>query len=282
MHQWRTDHEPSFPTAWTEILPIATSGAHTCAPLIAVALAGIESGRDRFVNQGSIVDDLLYPANWHRTGRTLVADFPVSVVFIYQALHGAACLNTEQPALALQLVTTNIELPGYSERLPLWRHHGVMGWPDVFEHRCTTAWEAVSSLSTKWLWLDTIFGDAAEYRASLAAYYMLLNVFEYVETLAVDNGKLLRDSTLRLDIPLCYESERDEITRRAYQMLTKNKAVILNLWRGKKISDPMAKSNWKLWVEICSRWLANVYQYSMNTQITHRSLMEDLNFSGGS
>lgn len=128
IQDWRSTHEKSFPNTWQEILPIAMSGAATYAPLIAIALAGVQSGQTKFNNQRAILDDILYPRNWNRSGRTILVDFPTTLAFVYQGLHGAVCLATDQLETAIKLVSAPIEFTGMSKKhsiLAASRHNGM-------------------------------------------------------------------------------------------------------------------------------------------------------------
>lgn len=273
---WRNEHEQTLPNDWQKILPIAVSGAATYSPLIAIALAGVESGQTRFNNQRAILDDILYPANWNRGGRTILVEFPTTLAFVYQGLHGSVCLATEQLDIAFNLITAPVEFPDFRESISFWRHHGAMGWPEAFERKCTTAWSTLSNITTQWNWLNTIFGDANEFKVSLCAYYMALNLYEYIDTLASGNIDKLSKGELRIEIPLCFESEDRDIKRKAYGLLTKNPEALVNLWRSRNIDDEIVKKHWDSWLIICNEWLDNVYRYRAHGEVTHKKLIDEL------
>lgn len=276
IQEWRSTHERSFPNTWQEILPIAMSGAATYAPLIAIALAGVQSGQTKFNNQRAILDDILYPRNWNRSGRTILVDFPTTLAFVYQGLHGAVCLATDQLDTAIKLVNAPIEFPGMNKSVQFWRHHGAMGWPEAFEGKCTTGWSTLSNLIGQWNWLTQIFGDVEEYKAALCAYYMALNVYEYVDTLESGNIKALSEGKITLEIPLCYESENDDIKRRAYRLLTSDPDVVMRLWRSRGIDDNVVKENWAAWINVCAGWIGNVYKFGFHSGVSHGKLLREL------
>jgi hypothetical protein len=273
---WRSKIEPAFPEKWEQFLPMAKEGVGTYAPLIAIALAGVESGREKFTNQRAILDDILYPNNWTRGGVTIIVDFPMTLAFVYQGLHGATCMVSGQPTIALNLIKSNIEFPGWRERIPMWSNHGVMGWPEGFKGEATTSWKVLASLADDWEWLARIFGDPKEYRAALSAYYMMLNLFEYVDQLSKSVTELASPQNIRLEIPLCYESESDEVRRRAYSMLLTDPEALRDIWRARDISDAVVKSNWESWLEVCGRFISSVYPFAHRYQITHKDLISDL------
>lgn len=274
--EWRSNVEPAFPGKWDEFLPMAKDGVQTYAPLIAIALAGIESGQPKFTNQRAILDDILYPKNWTRGGLTVIVDFPTTLAFVYQGLHGATCMVSSQPNIALKLVTSSIEFPGWQERIPMWSHHGVMGWPEGFKGEATTGWKSLAALAENWGWLLEIFGDSDEYRSALSAYYMMLNLFEYVEALVTLDRATMNEKEMRLEIPLCYESESDDVKRRAYSILLSDPDALRAIWRDRNVSDDHVKSNWDSWLRVCSGFISNVYPYSHRYSITHKDVISDL------
>src|SRR5439155_25972840 len=89
------------------------------APLMAVALAGITSGRDKFRDQRSVIDDLANPSGWGRGGLDVIVEIPAALVFVVQSLCGAACLDTDQLDQAIQLGRMKIATRCDSDAHPL-------------------------------------------------------------------------------------------------------------------------------------------------------------------
>ncbi|OAI27730.1 toll/interleukin-1 receptor domain-containing protein [Methylomonas koyamae] len=273
---WRSNVEPAFPSQWDDSLPLAKEGVKTYAPLIAIALAGVESGQPKFTNQRAILDDILYPNNWTRGGVTVMVDFPTTLAFVYQGLHGATCMVSSQPNVAINLISSNIEFPGLHERIPMWSNHGVMGWPQGFKGEATTGWKALTALSEEWSWLHEIFGEKDEYRAALSAYYMMMNLFEYVNMLTTRDHDKISEQNVRLEIPLCYESEAEHVKRRAYSILMSDPDALRRIWTTRGIDDATVQKHWSSWLKICSAFISGVYPYAHRFQITHRDLIADL------
>ena len=273
---WREKHEGGFPREWEAIFPVAIEGITTYSPLISIAVAGVESGRKKFNNQLSILDDILYPKNWNRAGLTIVGDFPLSMAFIYQGLHGAVCLETDQLDVAINMIRTQTDFPGWKEDIPFWMHHGVMGWPDIFEHKATKAWDVLSTLPNDWVWLEVVFGDIEEYQAALCAYYMVLNINEYASTLSSSLIDLLEKGELKLDIPLCFVVLDDDIKRKAYRMLTSDIDKLASIWRSVDVSDEQIVKYWGAWISLCNNWLGNVYRGGFYGSLPHEKLIDDI------
>jgi hypothetical protein len=78
------------------------------SPLMAIALAGVESGSERFRNQTSVLSDILNPSGWIRSGRTDLTDLPEALAFIYQAVNGAMCVQSRQFDLAATLAKSRL------------------------------------------------------------------------------------------------------------------------------------------------------------------------------
>ena len=146
----------------------------------------------------------------------------------------------------------------------------------MVESLCTTGWSTLSNLSEQWKWLNTIFGDVDEYKSSLCAYYMALNVYEYVDTLKSGNIKALSDGDIHLEILLCYESENDDIKRRAYRLLTSNPEAVLRLWRDRGIDDKIVREHWASWMKVCGTWLGKVYRFGFHRGVSHSKLLDEL------
>ena len=68
------------------------------APLISVALVGVESRNEHFKNQESLLDDLLNIQSmegWNRAGYVRWIEIPYALGYVYHSLHGSLCLQYE-------------------------------------------------------------------------------------------------------------------------------------------------------------------------------------------
>ena len=151
-----------------------------------------------------------------------------------------------------------------------------MGWPKALEGNCTKAWDTIFTLSKKWEWIKNIFGDSEEYQSALCAYYMALNVYEYIDVLGSRNKQSLIDGSLHLEIPLDFYSSDDDIKLRAYRLLTNEASKIVTIWRDAGIDDAIAIKHWKNWIEVCIKWLNGVYSYRFVGMDLHENLLEKL------
>ena len=80
------------------------------------------------------------------SGIVTLADYPRTFVYVYQALHGAACLHTGQADLAIALIETPLQRRWKEEYLPLWRDPQAIGWPAGLPEGCIQAWEFLQAL----------------------------------------------------------------------------------------------------------------------------------------
>ena len=98
------------------------------SPLISVALAGVESGREQFRDQKSIIYDLLNIAGWNRySGHQLWRRIPHALEYVYHSLHGSLSLITNQLNLALSLARVKIPIVDGTEALSFMGKKSVYG-----------------------------------------------------------------------------------------------------------------------------------------------------------
>jgi hypothetical protein len=260
----------------TELPNLVMEAATTCAPLMAVALAGVESGNEKFKNQIALIDELLAPKDWIGNGPTVIVDIPDVLVCIYQALHGALCLETDQVPLALAMARTRIQRPHDSESSLLWQDHQLIGWPESLGHTCTTTWSLLMTLPEKWPWLLEIFGSTEDFQVSLGAYYLALSVQEFANILQKGREKLLTEKELFLDIPLSFASGQREIARKSYRLLLRNAGDVRTIWRSLGVTDGSMFVHWPAWIEHNYVWLKKAHRFAYSARLPQEKLFEDL------
>ncbi|ABQ26033.1 toll/interleukin-1 receptor domain-containing protein [Geotalea uraniireducens] len=258
--EWRRLHEQKPPSNEEQLVAQTLEAAKCYSPLAAMALAGVESGRSKFNNQVAVLDDILFPKGWSLNGFKDVTNVPESIAFIYQALHGAAAVITDQLPLAMKLAKTQMDFPFWNEPIRLCDNTGVMGWPKALGQKVTPVWNALLSLPEQWAWLNEMFGD--DYKAAIGAYYMALSLNEYAELLASGNAKVFFSGTHKsLDIPLWFLRLEVDDVRRALRLLTQDVDAVKSIWRVHGVEDDTIVLNWADWVKTCTGWLGNVYGF---------------------
>ena len=109
LNAWRAKWEQQQDQIKENWIEFNVEGLKALEPLFAVAMAGIESGVDKFNRQSALVHDLLEPRSWERSGLTLLCDFPQTTAFVFQALVGVFAIHSEQPQLVFDLANQRIK-----------------------------------------------------------------------------------------------------------------------------------------------------------------------------
>lgn len=258
------------------IIERIVEAASIYSPLICMSLTGVESGKDEFKNQSSVLDTILYPKDWGYSGPTVYVNINRGIAFIYQALHGALSLDTNQPDLALGLATTVIVDKYNSKSLPLWKIKDLIGWPDSFGHNCIIAWNALKSLPNNWEWLLNIFGDNDKFIASICSYYALLNFYEYLDVFNNSNENIFKDPyNNRLDVPVCFLMEGNN-TIQGIKLLIRNKDFLEKLIKDYNLDIYQIKENWNVWIQMYTNWIHNAYKCFIRGDDTYSRFVDIL------
>ena len=108
---WRDTQGKELPQKVEELSQWALPGVTSISPLIAIALAGVESQSEYFNNQVGLLDEFLQPTGWEGSGNTIVTQFPETIAFVYQALLGAVAMQTQQAEIVKRLAW--VEIPDF-------------------------------------------------------------------------------------------------------------------------------------------------------------------------
>lgn len=279
MIKWRNKYETNnFPRDIKSLQEIALEGANIYAIIFSIALAGIESGREKFANQISIIDEILNPRDWNPAGLTVIVNFPDTIACVYQALNGSMCLQTHQLSLATKLARSNITKRFENLSLPLFKRHSIVGWPETLGQKSTDVWSFLAKLPEKWNWLTDPFSSAQEYKESLCAYYLALSIIELVDDIARGNEKqLLQNNEITFDVPLIFMREDFEILRRAYRLLLIDKDQIRDIWESKKIKEEKVKELWPRWIYHLKNWNSRASIFGFDSSIIiHENLFDEM------
>jgi hypothetical protein len=246
-------------------------------PLIVISIAGVLSANSKFNSQRAILDDILHPRDWTRSGSTDIVDMPLTIAFAYQALHGATCLYSDQLSLAIRFARERVTLGYRSEGSPLYKESGIIGWPPTLGGNSKVGWEFLWNLPERWTWLSEVFGEANEYRVSLCAYHIGLTLLELVDTIDQGNEAVLDEPRIRLEVPIRFPVMDQDIVRRAYRMFLNNPEQITEIWRSRKVAEETVKKLWPKWIAVTSRSMRGEYGYLFNAPfMVHESLFDDI------
>jgi len=276
---WRSTYENYGSQSKEALVNQSMEGVQAFSPLIAIALAGIASGRSKFANQLALLDDILNPKDWNRGGIVSVIEVPKAAAFVYQALHGAMCLYTDQVTQAVEMVRSNIKLSDYPEQIGIWQEHEIIGWPRSFTGNSSVAWEVLTSLPETMPWINNIFGDSDDFLAALVAYYLVLNIQEYSQALKNNQENSFTIDRFRLDTPLFFESTSNDVKRRAYNLLLQNGDQIKSIWSSLGIEEYKFVKYWDAWIALCFDWLNSGGRFYSAREMLHKNLVRDLNLN---
>ena len=188
--QWRQEElDKQRPETIKQLHEAMDKAIDFVAPLISVALVGVESRNENFNNQTSLLDDLLHiqsMEDWNLAGYVPWIEIPYALGYVYQSLHGSLCFQTNQLKLALSLARTKFPLTVDSQYTKsLWENSQLMGYCESLGRNRIDCWNYLANAYDRWKWLSHIFTDDIEYRVSLVAYYMALSMYELSAEIAV-------------------------------------------------------------------------------------------------
>lgn len=241
------------------------------APLLLMATAGIESGRDRFTDQRGLLGDLLALPDWWGEARSI----PTSLGFYYQLFHGALCMDTGQLRLAAGLFQMAVHI-GEGESRPVWQTRRLIGYPPWFPS-ATAAWNYAIDRAEKWPWVAKVFETPLAYRVAVTAYYMTLNLYELAELLGAGRHSSL-DTTdlLVLDVPLCFATEPEEVAQRAMRLLAGQSDQLAQAISVHGVSFKDIGANWGPWIGQNKKWLRQLLSNPILGDLNYQRLPEIL------
>lgn len=229
---------------------LAEEAATIYAPLFATALAGVDSSDERFRHQVGVLYDIVRPSDWIPSGFTSMVNLPKAMGYLFQGLHGALCVDTDQLKLAIELATSS--MPNRDgENEPLYLHPDLIGWPESISERSDEAWKYLLGVPRTWPWLSEPFGPNIQtFQASLYAYYLALSILELTVDIAKGNTAGLVNENARglmFNVPLHLSSISSETRTRAYALLIRQRDAVADIWRSRKVSDVDMVRFWTVW-----------------------------------
>ncbi len=243
------------------------------SPVISVALAGVESKMEQFRDQKSTLEDLL-DITGEKGGGPVVPvvwlDISFALGYVYHSLHGGLSLFTNQLDLALSLARVKTFDSKTKKYLYVWERDEFMAGFGPLGPNFTDSWEYLSTAYKRgWEWLAPIFGDESEYRTSLVAYYMALNIHELASRIASDQQDMLNAiSVFNLKVPLTFLSEDYSIIQRAITLL-RNQEELTKLWTCLNVTREQMESSWGNWIRAYEKWLWGGNELQHNSIARH-------------
>ena len=275
LSSWRAKYDQTPPRSDDTLIAATSEGVSIFSPLIAASLASICARRELFSNQVATFEEILFPKDWNRAGMVVLTEMPEAAAYIYQALHGAACIQSAQLTVAMRLVNTKVQFFNLDNPLPIWKNHKIMGWPRALPDHSKKVWNVLLSVSGSWQWVLSLFGDETELKTALAAYYMALNILDYTDVLATNREAHLSEGQIRPEIPLNFVHFDNDIGRRAYRLLMQDVTQVKQIWSSLGITDARFAKHWEKWLETCAPATAEGY-LSFPKRMPHSNLAKDL------
>jgi len=247
------------------------------APLMSLAIAGVESGRGKFADQRGLLSDIIDISGWNYSGLTILVNLPYALAYVYQNLHGALCVYTGQFDIAVSLAEKKIRGVHEQNFEKLWHKAEIVGWPESLGGNCGTAWDYMVSAYSRWSWLSAIFTTEEDFRTALIAYQMILNINELIDLIENGDVKALKeDSPIDLSIPLIFAKEGREINRRAFQLIINKPVALESLWENTGVTKETIESNWTDWMTKCHYWMRPNGGFGFRTTLEFKDLFEAL------
>lgn len=265
--QWRQNElDRQEPKSKEQLAQVVDRAVEIISPLMTVALVGVESGREKFRNQKSLLDDLLNVAGWNPVGYRTWINIPNALGYVYFSLHGCVSLSTNQIDLALGLARVKMPVPDGTKFLYVWEIKELRRQtPNLSGGRSANvieSWDFLVEAHEKWRWLSSIFKTQLEYRTSLVAYNMAMNIHELAALIASDRQDRLNSySSYPFNIPLTFFFQDYDITKRAASLLRRNPETLMELWTCLDVTREEMENSWEDWCRLAENQLSQLLQY---------------------
>ncbi|MGB0372883.1 MAG: toll/interleukin-1 receptor domain-containing protein [Opitutales bacterium] len=255
LRAWRAEWEQRRSEINDKWIECNVDGLKAIEPVFAVAMAGIESGVDKFNRQSSLVHDLLEPKSWEHSGLVFFSDFPQTATLTFQSLVGIFSIHTEQASLVFGLANQRIKKKYDSESTLLWNYSKVIGWPESLGGRCNNTWKFLWELPENIPWIAEKLGSVERYRECICGHYFMLSFVEFIDTFRASPEKLKsEDPDLAIPTYFLHYSELSVALREIlYQ-----KDQLLDYIKRQGIKPEDLRNSWPKWMKQCKIYLGQI------------------------
>lgn len=255
LNTWRAKWEQQQDQIQGNWIEFNVEGLRAIEPLFAVALAGVESGVDKFNRQAGLVHDLLELRSWNGSGLTVLCDFPQTLGYVFQVLLGAFSVHSGQLGLAFDVANQRVKRKYENESALLWEVSSVVGWPESLAGNCITAWNFIWSLPEHLTWLQDKLHSMDRYRECLCGHFLLLSWVEFIDA-AQNKENILDQDEVNLCVPSLFVNSAE--LSGGMRLLVEEKDALLEYAERNSVSREKIKTLWPKWVKICRSWNARV------------------------
>lgn len=248
-------------------------GLEVLEPLFAVALAGVESGLDRFNRQEGLVFDLLAPPFLEQSGPP--AAFPEVVAFVFQALLGTFAVYSGQPRLVFDLANQRVRSKYRNKSNLLWKNNELIGWPNYLNHDCKVAWRFLWELPKEMPWVAEKISGERRFRECLCGHYFLLSFVEFIDCMR-GRSQFPDRGLHEIAVPPLFIAQ-DELSAGLRDVL-EEKQQLLEYIHSKGVSQSALVEAWPKWVKRSENFMMSggSSYYPEDTRDEYKHFMEDL------
>ena len=277
--RWKKEKGTNFPAANKELPSYMVGAVSAYAPVFAVAIAGVQSGEEKYAKQVGLIDWILDPPGWAVQGRAEINMIPELIVFVYQAVLGATAIHSGQSKLAFELANARLRSPWDppGESILLFKSTKFIGWPTSMNRNCSLGWIFLDKLLTEWEWLSQAFGND-EILSAVHAHYLFLNLLDFISSAKrhADNGNIGEARG-----PLYVGVAADRVWARSYSVLLLSGDFIKELLEENGISQRDFERLWPEWIHQSNMWVKEVCKSHRGDELPHKFLYRDLISRGG-
>lgn len=183
-----------------------------------------------------------------------------------------------EPAYRLGAAKVGSKYAGRDKK-PIYQNTKITGWPESLAHNCPIAWTFLGRIIESWTWLHDIFGGAAECRAAVTSYYLVLNFLNFIR-LSKDGNLEGEELQWPVTVPLMFSRWGAETCDRGYELLLQQRELVQGLREANGLDDEdRFRSLWKTWIEENGRWVGEVNKgcFYRDLGFPHSNLPDDLN-----
>ncbi len=280
---WRQEElDQQQPKSIEQMHQVMDKAVDIVAPLISIALVGVESRNEYFNNQEPLLDTLLNVQSmdgWNRAGYKSWIEIPYALGYVYHSLHGSLCLRMNRLDLAFSLARSKFPLTIDSQfTKSIWENGQLMGYCESLGRNRVEGWRYLVSAYERWEWLSLIFGDdPTEYRTLLVAYYMALSIHELATKIASGREIRYSNSTIITIVPFDFLLEEYEIKQRATSLLLRDPSLP-ELWTCLDVTQEQMRDSWEPWIDRYEHLFFTSYQNSRDFQAFATNPPQYLNF----
>jgi hypothetical protein len=259
---WRKGFPEQGKEEKTDLFATIDEAVGVVAPLLALALASVESQQAQFNDQRSVMDDLIQISDWPQGGAQsllMVVGMPEALAYVYNYLHGATCLATGQLDVAIRFATMRVRYQG--EVLPLWKQRQLVGWPDGFERNAKKAWDYIEKATERHPWISRIFPKSADYLRALAAYCMVLTATECAELVSRPDAAekiFAGQQQVQFDVPPMFAYLPRPILERAFTTAFRDAKSVELIAATSSVAPQLLRKHWRDWNTVIAKTLPPV------------------------